>query len=312
VNQRIDAFLAHLNGERSLSPNTVSAYRNDLHQFAEYMDAEASRRGGAAFALATIDRELLGGYFLHLRERGYSPASIARKVAAVRSFFQYLRRNGDLSSDPTVGIGAPGVKKMLPRSISADDVRTLFEQAQHRDSPDGMRDVAMLRLLYATGMRVSELVMLDTADVDRSSATVRVVGRGGRERRLPLDPVTAQTILGYLDNARPYLVRNNPTQTALVLNHRGQRLTRQGFWLIMKALVRDSGLPLVVTPHTLRHSFATHRIGEGLALEQLRQLLGHASIATTQIYAQASRPADGASDTPLVISHYAAGAAVSR
>jgi integrase/recombinase XerD len=144
----------------------------------------------------------------------------------------------------------------------------------------------MLRLLSATGMRVGELVMVDVGDVDLKTGKVRVVGRGNRERSLPIDGVTLASIKAYLDRARPYLIRNARSQTALVVNQRGQRLTRQGFWLIMKGLVREAGLPAMMTPHMLRHSFATHQIGEGLALEDLRQLLGHASIATTQIYTQ--------------------------
>ena len=144
----------------------------------------------------------------------------------------------------------------------------------------------MLRLLSATGMRVGELVMVDVDDVGFEDQRVRVVGRGNRERNLPLDPATLQSIRTYLDRARPFLTRNVPGEIALVVNQRGQRLTRQGFWLIMKGLVRDAGLPAIMTPHMLRHSFATHQIGEGLGLEELRQLLGHASIATTQIYTQ--------------------------
>ncbi len=144
----------------------------------------------------------------------------------------------------------------------------------------------MLRLLWATGMRVGELVTLNVADVNLHTGKVRVVGRGNRLRELPLDSATIDSLRAYIGDARPFLVRNAPAETALVVNQRGLRLTRQGFWLIMKGIVRDAGLPLMITPHTLRHSFATLQIGEGLALEELRQLLGHASIATTQIYSQ--------------------------
>jgi integrase/recombinase XerD len=156
----------------------------------------------------------------------------------------------------------------------------------HRDTPEGRRDHAMLRLLSATGMRVGELVMVDVADVDFTAGSVRVVGRGNRERTLPLDQATLESIKLYLDKARPFLTRNAQNETALVVNQRGQRLTRQGFWLIMKGLVREAGLPAIMTPHMLRHSFATHQIVGGLGLEELRQLLGHASIATTQVYTQ--------------------------
>jgi integrase/recombinase XerD len=290
MNQRIDAFLAYLQGERSLSVNTCAAYRNDLYQFAEYLSEAAERQGGTSFALATVDRERLGGYFLSLRERGYSPASIARKVAAVRQFFRYLKRAGEVAVDPTSGLGSPEVKKAPPRTASTSDVRTLLAATEARDTPEGLRDSAMLRLLYATGMRVSELVMLNVGDIDFEQARARVIGRGGRERIVPLDSATLSTLRGYIDTARPFLVRNTPGQSALIVNQRGQRLTRQGFWLIMKALVKNSGLDNTITPHTLRHSFATHQIGEGLALEQLRLLLGHASIASTQVYCQLAQP----------------------
>jgi integrase/recombinase XerD len=286
MNERIETFLAYLQAERSLSPNTISAYRNDLLQFAEYLRTEAERGGRGAFALATIDRERIAGYFLHLRDRGYSSASIARKTAALRSFFQYLRRMGEVGTDPTQGIGSPEVKKPLPRTVEDNQVKALLEFCESHDTPEGRRDHAMLRLLSATGMRVGELVLVDVGDIDFKNASVRVVGRANRERTLPLDRATLDSISDYLERARPHLTRNAPEQTALVVNQRGQRLTRQGFWLIMKGLVRAAGLPAIMTPHMLRHSYATHQIGEGLGLEELRQLLGHASIATTQIYTQ--------------------------
>src|SRR5919202_460801 len=286
MNERIDTFLAYLQGERSLSPNTVSAYRNDLQQFADYLRAEAERQGGTGFALGTIDRDLITAYFLHLRDRGYSSASIARKTAAMRSFFQYLRRKGEVNSDPTQGIGSPEVKKPLPRTVEDDQVQALLAFCEARDTPEGVRDHAMLRLLSATGMRVGELVLVDVDDLDVDEHRVRVVGRGHRERSLPLDDATLESIRTYLERARPFLTRNATDQKALVVNQRGQRLTRQGFWLIMKGLVREAGLPAMMTPHMLRHSFEAQRLGEGTGLEDLRLLRGHARIATTQIYTQ--------------------------
>ena len=285
VNDRIEAFLSHVVAERGLSENTVSAYRNDLSQFGEYL---RSQNGGVP--LAMVDRERVAGFLLSLKEREYAPATVARKVAALKSFFHYLRRAGELPLDPTEGLGSPEVKKAPPRSISAADVRSLLEQAQRRSSPDALRDIAMLRALYATGMRVTELVMLDVAHFQPQDATLAATGRGGKERTLPLDAATVRGIQEYLEDARPFLVRHNVQESSLFVNHRGQRLTRQGFWLITKALVKGTGMPIVVTPHTLRHSFASHRVGEGVALEQLRQLLGHASISTTQVYAQFAQP----------------------
>jgi integrase/recombinase XerD len=294
MNERIEAFLAYLQAERSLSPNTISAYRNDLLQFAGYLQSEAERQGGKDFAMSTIDRDQISAYFLHLRDRGYSAASIARKTAAMRSFFQYLRRQGEVLVDPTQGIGSPEVKKPLPRTVEDDQVQALLRFCEARDTPEGVRDHAMLRLLSATGMRVGELVLVDVDDVDFENRRVRVVGRGNRERFLPLDQLTLDSIKTYLETARSFLTRNGSEQTALVVNQRGMRLTRQGFWLIMKGLVKEAGLPAIMTPHMLRHSFATHHIGEGTGLEELRQLLGHASIATTQIYIQlAGHAAEG-------------------
>jgi integrase/recombinase XerD len=297
--ERIDALLAYLRTERRLSPNTISAYRNDLLQFADFLDVQAAREGSSGIPLAMVTRERLGAYFAHLHDRGYSSASIARKTAALRALFQYLRRRGEVAADPTQGLNGPEVKKALPRAIAADEVRLLLAHCATRETPEGLRDEAMLRLLSATGMRVGELVMLDLDDLDLAAARVRVLGRGNRERSLPLDQATIANIRTYLDQARPFLIRNASGQTALVVNQRGQRLTRQGFWLIMKGLVRDAGLPAAITPHTLRHSFATHQIGEGLDLEELRQLLGHASIATTQIYTQvAGQVAEAAVPSP--------------
>src|ERR1700730_18044531 len=147
MNERIETFLAYLQGERSLSPNTISAYRNDLLQFADTMRAEAERLGGTGFALSTIDRDRIAGYFLHLRDRGYSSASIARQTAALRSFFQYLCRKGEVPRDPTEGIGSPAFKKTLPRAIGGDHVPALLAFCEGRDAPECLRDHAMLRLL---------------------------------------------------------------------------------------------------------------------------------------------------------------------
>ena len=161
-----------------------------------------------------------------------------------------------------------------------------IRQTDKKATPEGLRDRAMLHLLYATGMRVSELVTLDLADLDFEKAAVRCVGRGLRVRSLPVDAKTLVAIREYLERGRPQLLRPGAPTSALFLNHRGQRLTRQGFWLIMKSVARESGVTSDVTPHTLRHSFAAHRLSDGLTLPKLRELLGHANISTTQIYTQ--------------------------
>jgi len=302
-----DTFLQFLTAERRLSPNTLAAYRNDLRQFEEYLalrqhdplgTGTAHGSNGTTATLAPADpaaatREQVAGFFLSLREdKGYSAATIARKMAAVKSMFHYLVKQGAVTANPTADLGSPEVKKPLPRAISVDEIDRLMRQTDKKSTPEGLRDRAMFHLLYATGMRVSELVTLDIADLDFEKGAVRCVGRGLRVRNLPVDAKTLISLRDYLERGRTQLVRPGSPTSALFLNHRGQRLTRQGFWLIMKGVARESGVTSEVTPHTLRHSFAAHRLSDGLALPKLRELLGHANISTTQIYTQVK------SDTP--------------
>ena len=286
--QHADAFLQFLTAEQRLSPNTLAAYRNDLRQFEEYLRSRAiGPFGDGDGDAATASRDAVAGFFLSLREdKGYSAATIARKMAAVKALFQFLMKQGTIAANPAAELGAPEVKKPLPKAITVDEVDRLMRQTDRKGSPEGLRDRAMLHLLYATGMRVTELVSLDGTDLDTEANAIRCVGRGARVRHLPIDARTVAALRDYLERGRPLLIRPGFPQTALFLNHRGQRLTRQGFWLIMKAVARDSGVSSEVTPHTLRHSFAAHRLSDGLALPRLRELLGHANISTPQVYAQ--------------------------
>lgn len=296
-----ETFLQFLTAERRLSPNTLAAYRNDLRQFEEYLavrqhdplgNGASNGNGNGHGKIAPADataatREMVAGFFLSLREdKGYSAATIARKMAAVKSMFHYLTRQGAITTNPTADIGSPEVKKPLPRAISVDDVDRLMRQTDKKATPEGLRDRAMLHLLYATGMRVTELVTLDLGDLDFEKSAVRCVGRGLRVRHLPVGAKAMIALRDYMERGRPQLLRPGAPTSALFLNHRGQRLTRQGFWLIMKAVARESGVTSEVTPHTLRHSFAAHKLSDGLALPKLRELLGHANISTTQIYTQ--------------------------
>lgn len=323
MKQLIERFLEFLAAERRLSPNTLAAYRNDLRQFVDYLGVRSAlstangngtehgngHRSSGHTAPSddptAISREVVAGFFLSLREdKGYSAATIARKMAAVKSLFHYLLRQGVIAQNPAADLGSPEVKKPLPRAISVSDVDRLIRQADKKTTPEGLRDSAMLHLLYATGMRVTELVSLDLADLDLETRTVRCIGRGARARMLPVDEQTVLALQSYLSRGRPALIRTSAPQTALFLNHRGQRLTRQGFWLIMKSVARESGISVEVTPHTLRHSFATHRLRDGLTLPRLRELLGHANISTTQIYTQVKlEPARSvnAGDRPLIL-----------
>jgi integrase/recombinase XerD len=293
MNEQVEAFLRFLAEERRLSANTLAAYCNDLRQFEDYLASERAQRirpdgagGGPGPRLPRAGREEVVDFFLQLREKGYSPATIARKMAAIKSMFQFLHRRGDIATNPASALGSPEVKKPLPRAISVSDVDALLHQANKRSSPEGLRDAAMLQVLCATGVRVTELVSLDLADVDLAGRRVLCTGRNKRKRELPIDDRVVASLDTYLRQGRPPLLRTDEATDAIFLNHRGRRLTRQGFWLIMKALARDSGIASEVTPHTLRHSFAAHRLKDGLELHRLRELLGHANISTTQIYTQ--------------------------
>jgi integrase/recombinase XerD len=289
LNDSIAALLAYLENERGLSTSTIAAYRNDLLSFAEFLDSEAESDHSSP-GVTSVNREQIRGYLLHLRNRGYSTASLARKIAALRAFFRYLCATGALTSDPTITVGLPDTPMSLQRTVRDSDVHALFLYCDSRQTYEGMRDHALLSALRATGMRVGELVNVDVSDVDLASGRVRVVGRANRERTLPLDDEAIASLERYLLHARPVLTRNSVEECALMVNQRGQRLTRTGFWLIMRHLVRDAGVTATLTPDTLRHSFASRQIGRGLGLEELRRLLGHASITTTLLYTRMVPP----------------------
>jgi integrase/recombinase XerD len=276
VSPLIEAFLRHLESEKRFTGNTLSAYRNDLRQLQAYL-AEIG------VSPTSVDRGTVTGFVVRLAERAYSPASRARKLAAVKSFFAFLYASGKIAVNPAAGIGSPRVGRHVPQTISVDEVDRLLAAPGRRTSPEAIRDRSMFGLLYATGMRVSELVSLDLDSVDLAEGVVRCIGRAGRQRALPFDDRTREALRTYLQRARPRLARDE-SEKALFLNHRGDRLTRQGFWLLMKSYAGEAGISSPITPHTLRHSFATHLLGKGALLREVQQKLGHANISTTQMY----------------------------
>jgi integrase/recombinase XerD len=280
MNDPLDEFLSFLSAEKGASNNTVAAYRNDLRQLATYMKP---REDGKSWE--KVDRMIIQDFILDLKKRKYAETTVARKVAAIRSFFSFLESEGMISSNPTEGLASPRVGKMLPKAISPNEVDELLEQPCKRSTPEARRDRAMLELLYATGMRVTELVSLDLANLnlDPENAYVRCSGKGAKERIIPIHEQAAEAVQEYLEEARPTLVRNK-NETALFVNRRGERLTRQGFWLILKGYARAANLHEDVTPHTLRHSFATHMLRGGMPLRHVQEMLGHANISTTQVY----------------------------
>lgn len=279
--EHVAQFLDFLAVEKNASHNTISAYRNDLAQFESYA------RSTGLVGWEAIRGETVTGFLEDLRARSYKDATVARKVAAVKSFFGFLASEGLVKADPTEQMKSPQVGKSLPRALTVDEVDELLEQPARRNTPESQRDKAMLELLYATGLRVSELVALDLNDVALESdpVTVRCVGKGERERVLPLPQRPVDELRQYIFKVRPRLVRHR-REGALFVNRRGERLTRQGFWLILKNYAREAKLDKAITPHTLRHTYATHMLSGGMPLRNVQDALGHASISTTQVYTQ--------------------------
>ncbi len=280
MRKSLGEFLVFLAVEKGASANTIAAYKNDLQQLADFIGSRANSDGWQS-----LNRSDIQDFILDLKQRGYTETSVARKVAAVRSFFAFLAAEGSITANPTEGLSSPRVGKTLPKAISPNEVDELLEQPARRSTPEAKRDRAMLELLYATGMRVTELVSLDmeTLNLDPRSPFVRCIGKGAKERSIPIHDHALEALNGYLEDGRPMMVRNHE-EPALFVNRRGERLTRQGFWLILKGYAKSANLGDGVTPHTLRHSFATHMLRGGMPLRNVQEMLGHANISTTQVY----------------------------
>jgi integrase/recombinase XerD len=278
-----------LESDRGFAANTIAAYRNDLDQFCAYAQSPPQIDHVPALgSWGELTEMHLGAYVLHLKGREYAASTIARKTAALKSFSAYLVQQGVTRSDAAEKLSAPRVEKYTPRSISPAEIDLLLSQtaksaAEHR--PEGLRDQAMLETLYSTGMRVSELVALNVTDIDLERRVARCTGKGGRQRTVPLRTSAINALRNYVDHGRSRIAPNE--EMALFVNHRGSRLTRQGFWLILKAYARQAGIQ-DITPHTLRHSFATHALRHGYELRDVQQMLGHVSISTTQVYRRVS------------------------
>jgi len=283
----VTQFLEFLSVEKGASGNTIAAYRNDLGQLEHFI---AGDKNGHLIQWPLINQNQVMEYILHLKSKSYAEATVARKVAAVKSFFSFMQAEGKLKANPTEQLASPKVGKMLPKPLSVQEIDELLEQPARRSTPEAKRDRAMLELMYATGLRVTELVSLDVKDLqlEGEKPYVRLVGKGNRERQIPLLDQPVQELSEYIRFARPRLVGERD-ETAVFVNRRGERLTRQGFWLILKGYALGAGIRGRVTPHTLRHSFATHMLRGGMDIHKVQELLGHANISTTQVYTQVSR-----------------------
>ncbi|HXY73617.1 MAG TPA: site-specific tyrosine recombinase XerD [Actinomycetota bacterium] len=284
VDSQVSRFVDHLTVERGLSAHTVDAYRRDLDKYAHYL-AESGVRDATRAEEETIAR-----FVEHLSAqeyaegRRYRASSVARTLAAVRSFHRFLVSEGDADRDPAAGIERPRVPRNLPRPMTVEQVQRLLEPPSGgARSPAALRDQAILETLYGAGLRISELVGLDVDDVDLEEGSVRAFGKGSKERLVPLGSYGCAAVGAYLEGGRPELARPR-SGAALFLNQRGGRLTRQGVSKILSQAVRRAGIRTRVTPHTLRHSFATHLLEGGADVRVVQELLGHASLSTTQIY----------------------------
>jgi len=277
-------FLAYLEFERGLSRNTLEAYRSDLLQFGGHLE----RTGGDALTVSHGDlAEFVAALAAGDGERpAVAPATLQRKVACLRSFYRHLRREGLLEDDPTVHLRAPRQSRKLPQVLSRDEVARLLEQPGGTE-PAALRDRALLEVMYACGLRASEATGLEVGDVDLEEGILRARGKGSKERLVPIGSSAGRALAVYVQRGRPKLVGDR-LEPRLFLNHRGAGLTRQGLYKIVQRHARSAGLASKMSPHTLRHTFATHLLAGGCDLRSLQEMLGHADIATTQLYTHLS------------------------
>lgn len=286
MEQYLNPFLDSLTADKGYSDNTIAAYLCDLTQFVEFLN---TRPAGGGLKPAACTMPLLNAYVVDMQQRHYASATIARKMAAIKSFFHFLRLQGAITIDPTVGLEMPRIEKRLPQALTQTEMERLLAAPGPSVGSKALRDKALLQLLYATGLRVTELVSLEIGDLDLDKGRVVCRGKNSKQRCIPIQSETALAALkDYLLQSRPALAKDS-CQPALFLNHRGEKLTRQGLWLIIKAYAAAAGILGDVTPHTLRHSFARHLLENGTALRQLQELLGHANLSTTLVYAQTKK-----------------------
>lgn len=287
LSRSVAGYIAHLTIERGLSENTIGAYRRDLSRFTKFL-ASVDVEEPADIAASNIEDFVIairtgsdGGAEL-------SPSSTARSIAAIRGWLKFCELEGDIASDPSSSVRSPAQPQRLPRAITTHEVELILEAASIGEGPAPLRDRALLELLYSTGARISEVVGLDVDDIDTTpdQAAVRLFGKGRKERIVPVGSFACEALDAYLVRARPTLATSGVGTPALFLNLRGSRLSRQSAWTVLGAATRRSGIddPERVSPHTLRHSFATHLLAGGADVRVVQELLGHASVTTTQIY----------------------------
>jgi integrase/recombinase XerD len=281
VISNLETFINYLSVERGLSKHTLSAYRNDISALIEFL----SENKLADQTWNNVGESDIRAYLEDLDERGYALTTKSRKIASAKSFFNFMKEEQIIEGNPLSDVRQPRTGQSLPKALSIEDVDRLLGGSSDSDTTEDARDLAMVELMYAAGLRVSELVGLNLRDVDLDAGTVRTIGKGSKERVIPIYDIAVESIAEYITYFRPAHARYQ-SEEALFLNRRGRRLTRQAYWLRLNKLATKVGISSKITPHMLRHSFATHLLHGGASLRHLQELLGHSSIATTQIYTQ--------------------------
>jgi integrase/recombinase XerD len=276
----VQKFVIFLERDKRLSLNTLQSYRRDIEQYFTYLQ-EINLQN-----ISNTNKTTVIAYLLYLQKKGRATSTISRNLASIRSFYQYIAKNKIIDQDPTSELVSPKVEKKLPQILSTEEVELLLEQPQCVDLK-GFRDKAMLELLYATGIRVSELIQLDTQDLSIEMAYIRC-NKGNRERTIPIGSMAIAALKEYLVKSRPLLIQKID-EKALFVNINGGRLTRQGFWKIIKQYKNQAKIAKDITPHTLRHSFAAHLLENGADLRSIQEMLGHSDISSTQIYAHIAK-----------------------
>jgi integrase/recombinase XerD len=280
--QDLQTFMQYLSVERGLALNTLESYERDLTQFIEFLKASQVN------AIKDSNKTHIVAYMAELKKKGKAAATVSRSLVSIRGFYQFLVRERMLDKDPSMNMETPKLEKRLPKVMNMAEVETLLDAPQ-MSTTGGMRDKAMLEVLYACGIRVSELISLNTSDIHLGLGYIRCIGKGSKERIIPLGRIAAQSLDQYIQTARPKLLKGAKADEALFVGHLGTRMTRQGFWKIIKKYAAQTGILKEITPHTLRHSFATHLLENGADLRAVQEMLGHADISTTQIYTHVTK-----------------------
>lgn len=281
MNELLSSFLEYLSVERGLAKNTIVAYKRDLKSYITYL------RTKDITDINSSNRAIIVAYLLEMQKKGKASSSISRACAAIKAFYHFLFREHIIREDPTVDLDTPKLEQRLPKVLNTQEVKKLLSQPD-TTNPLGIRDKSMLELLYATGMRVSELISLSIEDVNLETGFLRCMGKGSKERIIPVSSIALKCLQEYILTAREKLLMGKKTKV-LFLNRQGNPITRQGFWKIIKRYSKQAGINKKITPHTLRHSFATHLLENGADLRAVQEMLGHADISTTQRYTHLTR-----------------------